>query len=86
MTVFIVMSFQSTVMRKSDLTGFCLFVFVSRFACPCGFLGQSGVKVLTARRTLRQSLRYRLPLLTLVVQGMDGSYLSLRLVVWGGSW
>lgn len=49
------------------------FLFVSRFACPCGFLGQSGVKVLKVRRTQKPSLRYRLPFLSFV-QGLDISY------------
>lgn len=65
--VLTVMSVQSTVLGRSNLTIFVVVVFVSRLVCPCGFLGPSGVKVLKARRTLTQSLRYRPPLLSLVV-------------------
>lgn len=39
---------------------------MSRFVCHCGFLGQSGVKVPKAKKTLKPSIRYR-PTLSLVV-------------------
>lgn len=73
--VLTVMSFQSTVLGKSNLTIFVVVVvvFESRLVCPCGFLGPSGVKVLKARRTLTQSLRYS-PLLSPVVISQVSTY------------
>lgn len=51
---------------KMSFSNLFFFKIVSRFVCHCGFLGQSGVKVPKAKKTLKQSLRYRPPVVSLV--------------------